>query len=238
MSEFKPPKITIGMPCGKGSLPWFTAMSLLNTVRACDKEGVPIEIESIVGCPIVQWARSIIVEKFLKSDSTHLFWIDDDIAWTPDDFFRVVGFGAVLDVVGATYPFKKEEVSYLINFVGEPDKFEVNGLGCIKIKSMGLGFTIMKRAVVEKVAATKERVSDPANGVTYVDVFRVDRKTGGPRGEDIAFFDDIREQGFDVWLDPSINLGHIGQKMYRGDVIDALGLQDHVKAVYDEVKKT
>ena len=225
MSEFKPPKIAIGMPVGSGSLPWLTAMSLMNTVRACDKEGVPIQIESIVGCSVVQWARSAIVEKFLQGDSTHLFWIDSDIVWTLDDFFRVVGFGAVLDVVGAAYPFKTEAGGFLINLAGEPGQFEVNGLGCVKIKSMGLGFTLMRREVVERVAWTKPRVRDQANGIEYADVFRVDRTENGPRGEDIAFFDDIREQGFEVWLDPSINLGHIGPRIYRGDVIDALGLQ-------------
>jgi hypothetical protein len=229
MTEFIPPKITIGMPCGGGNVPWATMMSLLNTVRACDKEGIPIRIESIVGCPIVQWARSIIVEKFLKSDATHLFWIDADIVWTVDDFFRIVGFGGVLDVVGATYPFKREDRAFIINTAGEPGELEVNGLGCVKIKSIGLGFTIMKRAVVEKVAATKERVLEPSNGIEFADVFRVDRTENGPRGEDVAFFDDVREAGYDVWLDPSVNLGHIGTQVYRGNVIDALGLQDYAK---------
>jgi hypothetical protein len=229
MSEFSPPKITIGMPCGSGSLPWATMMSLLNTVRACDKEGVPIQVESVVGCSVVQWARSIVAEKFLKSDSTHLFWIDADIVWTLDDFFRLVGFGAVLDVVGGAYPMKREDGAFLINLAGEPGKLEVNGLGCAKIKSMGLGFTIMKRAVVEKVAATKERVRDLANGIEYADIFRVDRTKNGPRGEDVAFFHDIGEAGYSVWLDPSISLGHIGKKVYRGDVIDALGMQDYAQ---------
>ena len=227
--EFTPPKITIGMPCGSGSLPWATMMSLLNTVRACDKEGVGIQIESIVGCSVVQWARSIVADKFLKSDSTHLFWIDSDIVWRVEDFFRLVGFGAVLDVVGAAYPMKRERGGFLINLAGDLGKVEINGLGCVKIRSMGLGFTIMKRAVVEKIAATKEKVIDQANGVEYADIFRVDRTHGGPRGEDVAFFDDIRDAGYDVWLDPSIRLGHIGTKMYRSDVIDALGLQEYAQ---------
>lgn len=229
MSEFKPPKITIGMPCGSGSLPWQTAMALMNTVRACDKEKLTVRVESVVGCSIVQWARSVIVEKFLQSDSTHLFWIDSDIVWTLEDFFRLVGFGAVLEVVGASYALKREAGGFLINRASDDGKLEVNGLGCVKIRSMGLGFTLLQRAVVEKVAAGKERVRDPLNGVEYADVFRVDRTKNGPRGEDTAFFDDIRELGFKVWLDPSVKLGHIGQKIYTGDVIGALGLENYVK---------
>lgn len=246
MSEFKPPKVMIGMPCGKGTIPWATAMSLMNTIRACDKEGVPIMVESVVGCAVVQWARSITVKKFLQSKATHLFWIDDDIVWTVEDFFQILGFGRVLEVVGATYPFKRDGGGFLVNLAGEPNEREVNGLGCVKIKSMGLGFTLMQRAVVEKVAAGKPRVWDQMNGIEYADVFRVDRSldapqggdeagainiraANGPRGEDIAFFHDIGAAGYDVWLDPSITLGHVGVKVYRGDVIDALGMQDYAK---------
>jgi hypothetical protein len=216
----------VGMPVGSGSVPWATSMSLLNTVRACDKAGVHVRIEAPVGCSIVQWTRSAIAEMFLRSDSTHLFWIDSDIVWTPDDFFRIVGSGAVLDIVGASYPFKKEPISFLINFSGGPGQAIRNGLGCLKIESMAIGFTIMKRAVIEKIAAMKPRVMDKINGLEYADLFRVDRtEENGPRGEDVAFFADAKEQGFEAWLEPKIRLGHIGMKIYQGDPVESLGLQ-------------
>lgn len=222
------PRVVVGMPIGSGSVPWPTAVSLMSTVRACDKGDVPIKIEAPTGCSVVQWARSAIAEAFLKTDFTHLFWIDSDIVWSPNDFFRVLGFAAHLDVVGATYMFKKEPAEFLVNLEGEPGKVEVhNKLGLVRIKSMGIGFTCMKREVVERVAATKPRVYDAHNKLEYADIFRVDRTVQStPRGEDVAFFDDIRALGYNVWLDPSITLGHVGQKIYRGDVIDGLGLED------------
>lgn len=221
----------IGMPVGSGNIPWETAVSLISTVRVLDREGIKFKIESPVGCSVVQWARSTIVGAFLRqTEFTHLLWADSDLFWTPNDFFRLLGFGAVLDVVGATYPFKKEPTDFLVNMAGEPGKAEVNGLGCVKINSMAIGFTLLKRAVVEKVAATKPMVEDRLNGVTYPDVFRVDRNPdGGPRGEDVAFFADVREAGFDCWLDPSIKLGHVGKKVFSGDPIEALGLQQFAK---------
>lgn len=223
------------MPIGSGSLPWPTAAALLGTVRVCDKEGVPVKVEAPVGCSIVQWARSTIVESFLRTEFTHLFFIDADIVWHPDQFFRILGFAGVLDVVGATYPLKREAGGYLINFAGEPGKYEVNGLGCIKIESMGIGFTCIRRTVLERVASTKTRMFDLMNNLDYRDIFRVDRSVDAsigltkPRGEDTAFFADVRELGYDVWLDPSVNLGHHGTYVYSGDVIDALGLQDYAK---------
>lgn len=228
----KAPSVMIGMPVGSGYVPWETTVSLLSTVRVLDKEGIKFKIESPVGSSIVQWVRSAIVGAFLRSDFTHLMWIDADLFWTPNDFFRLLGFGAVHDVVGAIYPFKKEPAGFLVNLAGEPGKAEVNGHGCVKINSMAIGFTLCKRAVIEKVAATKPMVHDPLNKVDYPDVFRVDRNAvGGPRGEDVAFFDDVREAGFDCWLDPSIKLGHVGRKVYSGDPIEALGLGAFAKEV-------
>jgi hypothetical protein len=227
----KPPRVMIGMPIGSGSLPWPTAVSLLATVRVLDKEGIKFKIEAPVGCSVVQWARSTIAEAFLKQeDYTHLFWIDSDIQWTPDDFIRILGFGAVLDVVGATYPFKKDPPGFLINLAGEPGQVEVNGLGCVRIESMGLGFTLVKRAVMEKVAAGKTLMRDDLNGQEYRDIFRVDRTSRDtPRGEDVAFFADVKEAGYTAWLDPSVKLGHIGSKTYMSDPIEALGLGDFTK---------
>lgn len=225
------PRVMIGMPVGSGHTPWLTTTSLINTLRACDKAGVKVKLEGPIGCSVVPWARSLIVEEFLKSDFTHLFWIDSDIAWAPDDFFRLVGFAGVLEIVGATYPLKKEPVDFLVNHLKPgTTEYEVNGLGCVKIASMGIGFTIFQRKVIEKIAANTPYVRDRMNGTRYRDIFRIDRtqraeaEEPGPRGEDIAFFDDARAAGFDVWLDPSIQIGHVGTKVYRGSPIDALGL--------------
>lgn len=170
-----PPRVMIGMPIGSGSLPWPTAVSLLSTVRVLDKEGIKFKIEAPTGVSVVQWARSSVAEAFLKSDFTHLFWIDSDIVWSPEDFFRLLGFGAVMDVVCATYPFKKLPISFLVNPAGEPGKLEVNGFGLVKVVSLGLGFTLMKREVMEKVAASKPMMRDDLNGQEYRDIFRVDR---------------------------------------------------------------
>jgi hypothetical protein len=210
-----------------GIIPWHTAVSLMSTVRVLDREKIPVRIEAPVGSSVVTWARDAIVAGFLKTDFTHLFWIDSDIAWAPNDFVRLLGFGAMLDVVGATYPFKKDPFQVLVN---PPRPNEVNGLGCLRIKSMGLGFTLCKREVIEKLAAAVPTLKDPLNGIEMPDLFRLDRgEDGGPRGEDVNFFNDVHAAGYEAWLDPSINLGHIGQKTFKGDVIDALGLAKYAK---------
>lgn len=222
----KLPHVMIGMPIGSGNIPWATAVSLMSTLRACDREKLDVKISAPVGSSVVTWARSAVVGAFLKSDCTHLFWIDADLVWTPADFFRLVAFGAAHDMIGGAYRLKKEPVQHIVNFPAG-DSYEVNGHGNVRVDSLAMGFTICKREVIEKVAATKEMMHDAIANVDYHDFFRLGRlPNGNALGEDIAFFNDATALGFKVWLDPSIKLGHVGTKTYTGDVIDELGLQD------------
>lgn len=219
----------IGMPIGSGSLPWPTAVSLMSTVRACDREKLHVQISAPTGSSMVLWARSAIVGNFLKSDCDRLMWIDADLVWTPADFFRLVGFSAGHDIISGAYTLKAEPPRFVVNYP-EPDTYEINRLGNVRVKSLAMGFTMCRREVIEKIAATKEMLNDELSGVSYPDFFRVARRAnGGPIGEDIAFFEDAAALGFKAWLDPSINLGHVGVKTYSGDVIEALGLTEFVK---------
>jgi len=62
------------------------------------------------------------------------------------------------------------------------------------------------------------------NNKAFPDVFRFDRigPRGNKRGEDFTFFADVRELGYVPRLDPSIEIGHLGDKLYTGRVSDVL----------------
>jgi hypothetical protein len=224
------PRVMIGMPVGSGSIPLATAVSLLTTVRVCDREGLGIQLSMPVGSSVVTWARDAVVGAFLSSECTHLFWIDSDIVWRPADFLRLVGFGASHDMIGATYMLKRDPPVCVVN-LPDPEHYEINGHGNVRVESLAMGFTLCKRAVIEKIAATKDWMFDDVSNTRYPDFFRLSRnpETGKPLGEDIAFYQDAAALGFKGWLDPSIKLGHVGTKEYTGDVIAALGLEQFAK---------
>lgn len=211
-------RIDIGMPVHSGFVPYPTAASLVDTVREMTLKRLPVRHISPCGSSILIDARSAVVDQFLKGDGTHLFWIDADMNWHPRDFALLVAKGTVVDVVGAAYTQKAEPPRFMVR----APKNTPNGYGLLEVAGLGLGFTIMKREVVEKVAATKPMVT--TNGATMREVFQFGRTSDGHRmGEDIAFFEDIRAAGYTVWCDPSINIQHVGLKMYGGDVAKALG---------------
>ena len=213
--------VSIGFPCG-AHIPWQTSYALATTMYLCAQEGVQSSLEVVAGSPDVTAARSAVVDQFLNGSSSRLFWIDSDIVWEPNDFFRLLAFSDKMDVVCGAYPMKTVKRQFCVK---HPDlkNFEINDFGCIKIEGTGLGFAVMTREVIERVAATKARAKD-MNHVETADVFRRDVVDGYKRGEDQAFFADIREQGYDVWLDPTIQLGHVGSHVYRGDAVAALNL--------------
>jgi hypothetical protein len=214
--------VSIGFPCG-AYVPWQTALSLAKTMQVAAMEGAPCEISVVAGCSVVTTARSNIVEAFLAGTASRLFWIDSDIVWEPRDFFRLLALSSKMDVVCAAYPMKTAQRQFTIK---HPDlvNFELNDFGCVKIEGAGLGFTVMTREVVERVAAGKPVLKQAHKGADMTAVFRLDSVDGYDRGEDQAFFADIRELGFPVWLDPTIQLGHVGSHVYRGDPIAALNL--------------
>lgn len=213
--------VSIGFPCG-AYLPWQTAFSLAKTMYICGQEGVQSSVEVVAGCSAVTSARSQVIDSFLKGTSSRLFWIDSDVVWEPGDFLRLLAFSNTMDVVCGAYPMKVPKRQFCIK---HPDlkSFELNDLGCVKIEGTGLGFVVMTREVVERVAATKPRLKD-MHGVETADVFRLDALDQHSRGEDQAFFADIRELGYDVWLDPTLQLGHVGSFVYRADAVAALNL--------------
>lgn len=227
-AEFRPNpaelSVAIGFPTGP-MLPWPTALSLARTVHACAARGIDVTICYVAGSSIITSARSLVVHRFLQGNKQRLFWIDSDIEWEPEDFLRVLGLSARMDIVSAAYPLKVEDKKAFVIRHPDPTKATINPYGCIKVDGMGLGFTVMSRAAVEKIAATKPKVLNQASGETMADVFRIDTFEGMLRGEDIAFFDDLRALGYEIWLDPTVELGHVGQKVYRGDVVKAFGLE-------------
>ena len=210
--------VMIGMPAGR-DLPIQTVKSLIATFAACGERGAPCHFGAIANSAVIQWARDEVIELFLKSDAQVLFWIDSDMVWEPGQFIRLLVWSQIYDVVCAAYPAKVEPTTfYLMREESTPNEH-----GMLEIHGIGLGFTAMRRAVVEALVARAPKVRDEMAGRDIASVFRIDTTSKGHRrGEDMAFFADIRDLGYRVMLDPSIDLGHVGQKVYRGSIRDAL----------------
>jgi hypothetical protein len=215
--------VTIGMPVG-GSIPPWTVASLVSTISHCAANGIRCEFV-MEQSSVVQIGRDAVLDDFLKDDTQKLFWIDSDMTWEPGDFLRLLALSTIRGVVCATYPRKVEGAAqYQIDMDLAATEQDENGL--LPVRGAGLGFTVIERSILEQLSATKPIVSDGLNGRSMREVFRVDTIDGRRRTEDMAFFSDIRGLGQTVWLDPTINLGHIGMREWTGRVLDAFTITE------------
>ena len=210
--------VCIGIPSSRDFNP-YVVKSLFQTRDLCGNLGVPCSLAIIAGNAVIQWARDEVLSFCLKSSANRFFLIDSDIVWEPEDFMRLLALSTKRDVVCASYPAKKDDLTFYIRHDGNlvADEF-----GLVEIRGAGLGFTVVNRSVIEEVCNASKQIYDEIAETSHASVFKVGTYKGNRRGEDMAFFDTLLEMGHKVYLDPSISLGHIGTKIYRGKPLDAM----------------
>ena len=212
--------VMIGIPCGP-DLPWQTTQSLIETVMLLKDKNIPFEVRLVAGCSIVEQARTVVVTGFLESDMNRLMMIDSDMAWKADDVVRLLCLSTKMQVVGATYPAKRDATTFML---GEQDfsEMQMNEWGCFSIHGMGLGFTMVRRTVIEQLAERAPKLKFPTSDQPQPHIFRCGERDGVFEGEDMAFFRDVLALDIEINLDPTIQLGHVGVKKYTGNFMDAI----------------
>lgn len=210
--------VALAMPTHR-DIPPMTVRSLLETKGMLQERGIPLSIEIQAGSSLVHHARTKAAWGFLKTTCTHLFWVDSDIAWNGADFLRLLALGTKMPCVGAAYVSKSDPPTFCLNLAKPGEDIEANEYGCIPIDGLGLGFTVVQRKVIEELAAKAPQLKFPDIPEGPIPhIFRCDDTNGEARGEDMAFFADVLALGYPVYLDPTINLGHIGPKIYAGAI--------------------
>lgn len=215
--------VFLAMPSHR-DLPGQTVISLLQTKTLLAERGIPIHIELALGGSLVHHARSRLVHGFLKSQHNRLFWVDSDITWEAKDFVRLLALSTVMDLVAGAYPAKVDPVKFLGRAVGT---MEANEHGCLPVGGIGIGFCCMTRKAVQDVSdgAPRKRFHQVPEGPIPHPfcIPRDDIDDGlGAEGEDMAFFARAAALGYQLWVDPAITLGHIGPKVYSGQLLDQL----------------
>lgn len=212
--------VCIGMPSSRDIHP-LVVKSMFSTQSMCIKRGIPCHLAMIAGNAIIQWARDEVIDMYLKTDANRLFCIDSDILWEPEDFMRLLALSQKKDIVCGSYPAKKDQPTFYIRY-DESGIIEADEYGLIEILGIGLGFTVIRREVIEKISESSPKLYDEISQRKISSIFKIGEYKGSRRGEDMSFFESLIDLGYKVNLDPSIELGHIGTKIYRGKIMDVL----------------
>lgn len=162
--------------------------------------------------------RNILVDMFLETDADYLIFIDSDMGFAPESILRLIASAKMMeaDIIGAAGLQKTENKRFCCELLYPLQMHNATNL--IKVSGIGTAFLLISRKVLEHLAypAVKFKTS-PGSDKLYAQIFEneIDEE-GNFWSEDYAFCRKARKAGFDLWLDPSIELSHVGKKEWKG----------------------
>lgn len=221
-------KFTIGMPA-YGHIPVLTATSLVNTFRYFDAHRIDISYCVELNCSIIDFARNNVVHQFLTmpGNPDKLICVDSDITWEPEALARLCAWSTKYPIVAALYSTKQDgDQQFIGDYYIDPNQkgLVTNEYGLVRMIGLGMGFVIIDRSVFETMMPDTEVYIDKRYGKIHR-FFQTTTQSGVPIGEDIYFFRRwCHNFNGEVWVDPTITLGHIGYKTYTGDPLKSLSI--------------
>lgn len=220
-------KIRIGIP-NRGNISVHTMQCLFRDIQLLKDRGDDAIIDTDVRLTDLYEARAHLVARFLEDkSSTDLFMVDTDITWPHGAMLRLVDHD--VEMVCGCYPYR-ELPHRFVALADGPVDIDKNGLG--KLQGVGFGFVRMRRSMLEKM--TKHYHN--SLGVRFCDLYHYVRlfdphwseNSNGEKivkGEDISFCQRWIDIGGEVYVDATIDMGHIGPHEFRGRLLDLAGDQ-------------
>lgn len=200
-------RLLIGIPCLE-SIKKDTVTSLFGAVNR-------VEVESkllIYSSSLVHDARNKIAELGVKEGFSHIMFIDSDIAFEGEAINKLLAHDK--DIVAGLYFRKRPPHQPTIAQIAGgkltiPDVFPKKKL--FEVSSAGTGFMLIKTSVIMKL-------KEP-----YF-FFRWHKQNKSYVGEDVYFCLKAKDKGFKTWVDPTIQVAHVGD--YDYDLKDYDAYQD------------
>jgi len=213
--------IFIALPAYDFKVSLKLAISLARFTQVAGQHGVAVQIGSICGCSVVSRARNLLAKDLLESDCDYLLFIDSDINFEPEHIFRLMAWGSdpKKGIVAGVPRTRSENKVYIADLdYDENGELTMNGMGLVRGKRVATAFMLVRREVfVTMTAAHPEWVyKDQRSDRMIPCLFDFQLTEEGYIGEDFLFCDRARELGFEVWIDPTITLGHMGVQEYEG----------------------
>ena len=214
--------IFIALPAYDFKVSLKLAISLARFAQMAPKHGIDIQIGSICGCSVVSRARNLLAQDLLESNCDYLLFIDSDINFEPDDILRLMAWGSDprKGIVAAVPRTRSEDKVYIANLDYDDNReLTMNGMGLVRAERVATAFMLVRREVIATLAASHPewQYYDKRSDRTLSCMFDFKITEEGYIGEDFLFCDRAREHGFEVWIDPSITLGHMGVQEYVGN---------------------
>lgn len=196
-------KILLGIPTNRLIQPQ-TVLSLLDMVKNSKHE---IIVKMATQGYTIAENRNYLATQAIKEKCSHLMMIDDDMIFPSNtldtlllndkDFVGVLAHSRCLPPLPVVTTFDQDEISTADRLLGKYNFPET----LFKVKGIGGGVVLIKTDVFNKVSRPWFANENYDTGMTKV-------------GEDYYFCNKVLDAGIDIWCDPTLKIGHIGNYIY------------------------
>lgn len=181
-----------------------TCASLLSLYR---NSKTPVQIR-FAPYTYIHVARSALLYQAIETDATHIMFIDADMIFPTYGVDRLIAQDK--DIIGGLYN-KRAETHTPIIFKQVGDKLEnikdFPKNKSFEVDTLGTGFMLIKMDIFKKMDPPFFYYGDPDEfGLKKIPLFDL--------GEDTTFCLKARQNGYKIWCDPTLNIGHIGTKVF------------------------
>lgn len=206
-------------------LPPQTVQSLLETEYVLGLNEINHSISVLESVTVIHHARNWALHTYLKTTHEVIFWVDSDTTWKARDFLKFLLLAKEVPCLFAQAPLRKDPLNFPVKLLKDgKQQIMADKHGLLPVRSGGLCFACIQRPIIENLAKRAKKIEMaeyPGEQVAYV--FKGDSFNGTKTcGEDFGFWEDIRGLGYEVKLDPMVELGHIGSKTYAGKYADVI----------------
>lgn len=201
----------VATPAYDGKVHSEFALSLAQGMQAATLHNINVTAAVMGNGAFIDLARNNFARMFLKTDCTHLFFIDSDLEFEPLDFVHLIKSGH--PVSAGVYRRRQEEEDYPVRWVEH-----VNGglwmvddwLMCDRVPT---GFLCIERSVIEEMSKDALVMNLPGKleGPTPRLFYTYINEDNSFVGEDFAFCEDYKKRynrPIHVW--PDFKMKHGG----------------------------
>jgi hypothetical protein len=110
IEDLKARKLFIATPMYGGQCAGMFAKSISDLSALCANYGIPLQMYFLFNESLITRARNYCCDEFMRSDASHLMFIDSDIGFNPQDIIAMMALQAQdeekYEIIGGPYPKK------------------------------------------------------------------------------------------------------------------------------------
>jgi len=237
----------VAVPCFGCKMSCTFVLSILRFEGWCLANGVKLSFEFLGNESLIPRGRSILAERAMRSQATHLLFIDADIGFQPVSILRMLAYDAPVtagiyakkglnwnDICkcdkGGIESLRDAGLNYNINLVQQTQHQVVNGF--VSVHDAATGFMLIRldslrylRDIYAPTHTVKNDIPSSRDSISeYVALFdcMICPSSNRYLSEDYAFCRRCQEHGLSVHADLFAPLTHTGSMLFHGDLTSSM----------------